>query len=209
MSRRISLVYYIFVLVLIAPALSRAQSILITDCQGFTRVAQKVKANSLNNIEVQVSNSAQQATEQVQVTLTNSVTGQSVTASAQNGVAVFQNIAPGSFSVTSSAAGVSFASITVAPVALSTVAAVGVVTGGAVVGGGAATGIVIGTTEIVDQVQNKNSEPEPTPTPLPPTPTPQATPTPDCACDPNAEPEPIDDFFNKAVPTPSPLSPAA
>ncbi|MBX7144032.1 MAG: carboxypeptidase-like regulatory domain-containing protein [Oligoflexia bacterium] len=187
------------------------QSLLITDCQGFTRAAKSVKPNSLNRIEVNVSDVSGNPLDNVQVSLTNSATGEVSTVTAKSGVAAFENVAPGAFSVSSSAAGVSFSSIAIAPGALSTLAATGIVAGGAVASGGAATGVVIGATDAVNSVTNNNSDPDPTPTPIPPTPTPiptvEATPTIDCQCNPDAEPTPIDDFFKDKNLTPTPISP--
>lgn len=186
-----------------------AQSLLVTDCQGFTRAARSVKPNSLNRVEINVSDVSGNPIDNVQVTLTNSATGEVSTATAKSGIAVFENVAPGAFSVSSSAAGVSFSTIAIAPGALSTLAATGVVAGGAVVSGGAATGVVVGATDVVNSATNNDSEPEPTPTPLPPTPIPTIAPTPtiDCQCNPDAEPTPIDDFFKNQATTPTPISP--
>ncbi len=209
MRHIISIPIIVSLLVLSGPAYVSAQSILITDCQGFTRAAQKVKANSLNSVEINVSEVQSQVAQQVDVTLTNTATGQSVTSAAQNGVVVFKDVAPGAFTVTSSASGVGITSVAVLPAGLTTIAASGVIAGAAAVGGGVTTGVVIATDEVVNQIDGKSDSPAPTPTAEPsPTPLPPV-PTPDCNCDPSAEPDPIDDFFKQAIPTPLALSPAA
>ncbi|MCO6429587.1 MAG: carboxypeptidase regulatory-like domain-containing protein [Deltaproteobacteria bacterium] len=179
-----------------------AQSIIIQDCNGFTRGVKSADPSGANKVEVSVSDAGGAPADGSQVTLTNSVTGESITTVAQNGVAVFENVAPGMFTVTTASDALVVGTIGVGSMG----AGIAASTGAAIVGGGAIAGTgavaVPLAVEVVESDEDDEPEATPTPaptaTPQPPAPTPQPTPEPtpdDCNCDPNAEPTPIDDFF--------------
>lgn len=242
-------IYLIIFSTLLCNASVHAQ-LLITDCHGFTRALHTVKSGELNTVKIAVSNSGGAPLNGAQVTLTNSVTGETITAASQNGFATFQSVAPGSFSVSTTAANATIGTVSVSGAGVSTAAAAGAVgAAGATTGGG---GLVVARE--VDHQIHSDPEPEPQPdendtdgsqggggadldgdgivdpiaeptvTPIPTVePTPEATPqrppttprpTPDCEdCDPDAEPEPLDedDFFkegNPALRNKAPLSPS-
>lgn len=224
------------VLFVLVPGISFAQ-LMITDCNGFTRALHRVDPGSLNNVDITVSDALGNPAEGVEVTLTNSATGETVTAVSQNGVASFNNLAAGSFSMSSPAAGATVGAVSVAPVGVGTATAVGVVGTSAAAAGGGAVGVgeVTGI-DIVDEITNNEPDPTPTPTPTPaptPEPTPEATPIPTprptatppqatprptprprptatptpCDCDPDATPSPLPPFAPTIV-TPTPISPS-
>jgi len=129
------------------PSLLFAQGLLITDCQGFTRVAKALNPGKAAKLEVSVSNAGGTSTNGVQVSLTNSATGEVSTAVAKNGVAVFDNVTRGVFTLSTEASGVSIGSVSVAGASVSAGVATGVGIGTVIGGGGA---VVAGGTEVVD-----------------------------------------------------------
>lgn len=215
------------------PASATAQSLVLLDCQGFTRAVSEVNPGTSNSVSISV-------TGEGQVSITNVATGQTITATAQNGVATFPNISGGVFTV-SSPSTVSIGAIGIAPTGFGPVVAGSAAVGAGVAGSGAAVGTAGGVTNVVDIATGNNnnndndddnsdggngnatptpSAPQPTavptstPTPLPPTPTPLPpeptfTPTPEkCDCDPDARPTPVGTFFpNSASAKKKPVSP--
>lgn len=137
-----------FLFFLLLPTLGQAQSLMIFDCQGFTRAIQKVQPNMGSRLELQVQGA--ESTQSAQVTITNNVTGQTLTAQAQNGVAVFENIPPGSFTVGATGANTTLGAVSIAPMTVSTAAATAAVGTTTVVGGGAAAGGAV----VVDDTLN-------------------------------------------------------
>ena len=138
---------------------SFAQSLLITDCPGFTQAVPSVDPGSLSKVEFTVADAAGKAAEGVEVTLTNTATGEVTTAVAKNGLVAFENVTAGTFSVSSSATGVTVGSASIT----SSVGAVAA--GGAVAGAGAATGgAVAGATQVAEDVgitDSSSSDPDP------------------------------------------------
>lgn len=173
----------------------QAQGIIIADCNGFTRAVKALKANQTGNVQLQVQ--ASSLGQSQPVTLTNTVTGQTVSSSASNGLVSFAEVPNGTWTIGSLPQGAVLNSVTVTPVMGSAVTAGTVVGGTTVVGGGAAT---VTVTEVQAQIE----QPQPTPTP---TPTPTATP--DCRCEPDEEPTPISSFFGNSVQTQNEISPAS
>jgi hypothetical protein len=181
----------------------RAQMTVIMDCQGFTRATQTTQPGTLTTVNVQVEAIAGGAAEGAQVTLTNALTGQQFQTTVSSGVASFQSVPAGTFTIQAASETLSMGLIEFAPIGFSPVVAGGV--GAAVIGGGSAGLVGIGVT-VADQIDGSNNSAEPTPIPTPP-PAPQPPPPPPLApdecrtCDPDAEPEPLDDFFaDKAGP---------
>lgn len=180
-----------------------AQSIVISDCKGFTRAAHEVEPDSLSRVETNITESNGSPVSEEKVTLTNSVTGEVLSATTVKGWATFENVNPGRFVLNIASPDKRLETVIIGPMGVGTtkaVAAVGVV--GLLAGGG---GVVVGDLTGVTRITNLRGggggdEPAPLPTPgaprPTPTPTPQPTPTPICDdCDPEARPTPIDDFF--------------
>lgn len=208
------LAYALLGALLYAPSL-HAQSLVITDCQGITRAVRQAKPESLNKVEVDVSQATGGPANGSDVTLTNSVTGETASVEVTNGKAVFTNLRPGTYSLAVAESNLQIGAIVLAPMGVTTVAGAAIVGGAVVAGGGAAAGAGVAIADEVDSTDSDDEDPVP-PTPVPtqpPSPTPppvEPTPTqvPDCNCDPDAEPTPIDDFFgDEAAARPVPVSP--
>jgi len=166
----------------------------IVDCDGVTRASQRVDPATRNRVEVEVRDSSGQPANGQEVSVTNATTGQIVTATALNGVVVFPELAPGVWSMTSSASGLVFSSVAIG--ADLTLAAASAALGGAVLVGG---GVTVGVVEVVDQIDGGSSNDQGVPTPLPTMlPTPLPTPLP-CNCDPDEDAPELDedDFFKQ------------
>lgn len=190
----------------LAPLEGRAQGLVITDCQGITRAFHETRGTELNKVQIQVSEASGAPSTGSPVQLTNNITGQTFTVQTNSGVAVFNGVPAGNYSMVVTGTNLSAGTITVGSTGLGAVAAGGVVAGGVAAGGGA----VIGGVAVVDEVESQiagDSKPTPTPTPTPEVtenpapiqtpipPTPEPTPTP-CDCVPDAEPTPLDNFFD-------------
>lgn len=121
--------------------------LILTDCQGFTRAVQNVDPGSLNDVQVSVNDAAGNPLDGVEVQLTNSVTGEVITVLSQNGVATFQGVGTGTFSISSTAAGATVGTVSITTTAVATGLALIAVTTAAVLGGAATTGIVVGVDE--------------------------------------------------------------
>lgn len=189
---------------LIASAFS--QSLVITDCQGFTRAVKDVEPGSSNKVEIEL-NQAGAPAESAEATLTNSVTGEVTAALSKKGLVTFENISSGTYALNITDPNNKAGFILIAPMGVSggLATTVGVITG--VVGAGAAVGIGVAIEDEIDDSDSNDppsgsgpnpQEPEePAPQPGPnPTPQPTPIPTPDpFPCDPDEEPPPLDSFF--------------
>ena len=180
-----------------------AQSLLITDCQGFTRALEQVDPGSLNQVDVEIAGTSGAPANGVEVTLTNAVSGEATTVSSTDGVASFGGIGAGTYAISSSAT-----DVIIGGIVINSGGAAAIVAGsaGLILGGG----VVAGAAVIVDDAVNgggNNSGPTEIPTAEPstqptasPNPTSQPTfaptpvPTPDCDCDPNETPTPLSPF---------------
>jgi hypothetical protein len=170
----------------------------IVDCQGFTRAMQSAEPGQLSRVEVSVSS---QSPEPVEVELKQVGNNFSQRVVSQNGLAVFENVPPGTFEISVSDSAAEVGAIAIGASTFGTMATSAVGVGAAVAVAGGATGAVVGLSEVIDSLESNNS-PDSTPTPAPPSPPPPVDPTPipsdDCAvCDPDTEPPPLDqdDFF--------------
>jgi hypothetical protein len=200
------IIYIAYLFILLNAATANAQIVLL-DCQGITRAVHEAKGTELNKIQVEVSQQGAVPANGTEVQLTNNVTGEVYTAQASSGSAVFPSVPPGSYTMAVSGTNVTVGSITIGSTGLGAAAAGGVVAGGAVAGGGAIAGGVVAVDQIEQQISDESEPPLETPTPEPTTtpeipietPIPEApSPTPTiCDCEPDAEPTPIDDFFDE------------
>jgi len=132
-----------------------AAGLAIVDCQGFTRALKSVDPLSKSDVQFQLVDGAGNVANNVQVTITNSVTGQTVTATAQNGLAVFEGVESGTWVVSTAAEGIGVTSVSVSTT-IGTVAAGGAIAGGAVAAGGAVTGVTVVTDDVINQVSGDN-----------------------------------------------------
>lgn len=199
------LLFGLLFLVAAATEQSDAQSLLIMDCQGFTRAAQEVKAGSLNRIEVSIAGGVSSNLPHASnIKLVNAVTGESFSAETSGGVAVFENVPPGTFTLESATEGLRMGALWIGPMEVAPALAAGVAIGAGTVGAGAVAGIGVAVAEVSSSGGGGSSFP-PAPVPQPPQPPPTIAPPPSCAtCNPNARPDPLDDFFGTGRVTLSP-----
>ncbi len=179
-----------------------ALPISIVDCNGVTRASKGVEGVTRTEVQIDVASPNGGAVDGVDVSLTNTTTGETITTTVENGVATFKEVSGGTWVMGSNTPSLYFSAILL-EAQISTLAATGAAIGAGVVGGGA----VAGTVELADGLQgSSDSDPDPEPTPFPtPVPTssplPPAEPTPVCPdCTPDEEPPVIDDFFNQQKP---------
>lgn len=197
------------------PQLALAQALVIADCQGFTRATRSAQPGTTNRVEVQVNN----APDGSRVSLTNAANGSVTESVAMNGVAVFEQVPPGVFTISTVQPGVTLGAITISGVGAATTftaLTAGVVAAGA--GAGAAAVGVVAAADTLNENSNDDgpedipTSPTPEPTPQPPVVTPTPVPTvpqdDGCpACDPDAEPPVLDPFDPPASSQTQQLSP--
>ncbi|RMG41870.1 MAG: hypothetical protein D6719_07670, partial [Candidatus Dadabacteria bacterium] len=128
--------------------------LVITDCQGFTRAVQSVEPGQLSNVEINVTDALGNPADGIQVQLTNSATGEVTTAVAKNGVATFENLSSGTFSVSSSATGASIGSVSVSTVGVTAVTATTATRVGVTATNEAVAGVTAVTNEVVNQINS-------------------------------------------------------
>ena len=173
-----------------------AQSITITDCHGFTRAVKEVSHNVPTRVEVNLTTTSGSVAEGSTITLTNAVTGKSISTTVHSGVAVFDSVPPGVFSIgVPTGDSIELATISLSGVAFSTGTAATALLGvGALTVGGIAGGVQIYNHSAGSNGRSSGGDTLPPQTPpsapVPPT-------TPNCHCDPNENPPSIDqnDFF--------------
>jgi hypothetical protein len=182
-----------------------AQSLVVTDCQGFTRASQRVQPHSLNSIEVEVKQaSGSTPADGASAKLTNQVTAQIMRTRIGGGRARFENLPPGVYALELEDPNLIIGLIRTStdPIGILGTSALIVGAGGALVGSG------IGVARIIDSIDGSSSDDgalAPTPVPTPedtPRPAPtripiRATPTPDdCPqCEPGRVPPPLPSAF--------------
>ena len=175
---------------------------MITDCQGITRAIHETQGTELSKVQVQVSEASGVPSNGVSVELVDNISGQVYISQTNAGIAVFDGVAIGNYSMVVTGSNLLVGTVTIGSTGLGLIAASGVVIGTVAGAGGAVVGGVTIVEEIDKQTNgNTDNQPTPLPTSIPtPRPTsvpniPTATPTP-CDCVPDAEPTPLDDFFN-------------
>jgi len=174
----------------LTPIAASGQFLVINDCNGFTRAAERI-GDQAQKVEFDIGN----ARDGARVTLTNNATGAVTVSDVVGKSAIFFDVLPGVYTITTEDTNLFINAINLSPMPL-----VGGVTsmivGGLVVGGGATGGILA-----IHELTKGDPSGEPTPAPSPsPTPTPQ----PDCpVCDPDDSPPSLDDeddFFDERPP---------
>jgi hypothetical protein len=201
--RRITFIsILLFCFLTINPFIANSQSVVITDCQGITRAIHETRGTEFSKVQVQVSEADGVPSNGTSVELVDNVSGQIYVSQTSAGIAVFDGVAIGNYSLVVKGSNLIVGTVTIGSTGLGLIAASGVVIG-AIAGAG---GAVIGGVALVDEIDkqtngNADNQPTPLPTTIPsPRPTsvpniPNPTPTP-CNCVPDAEPTPLDDFFN-------------
>ncbi|RMG39386.1 MAG: carboxypeptidase regulatory-like domain-containing protein [Candidatus Dadabacteria bacterium] len=121
--KKVILVCALFFMLNPAMLSAKQSEIVIKDTSGFTRSTASVEDKG--KIIFNLVDSAGKAADGVKVTLTNSLTGESLSAVAANGKVIFSNVAPGTWTVASATPGVTFTNISV----LSMAAAGGAISG--------------------------------------------------------------------------------
>ena len=163
-----------------------AQSILINDCLGFTRATRQVAPGESSKVQVEVSTQSGTASNGSELKLTNAVSGENYSAQSANGMATFERVPSGVYTLSASDSTLKVGGVWLGATAPS----VALATGAALLTGGAAAGGVAGIAVAVDNATGGSPGGVPTPAP---TASPTATPCP--VCNPDIEPTPIDDFF--------------
>lgn len=181
-------------LVVILPITSFALPLQIFDCNGVSRATKDVSANAKSEVKIDVTSNSGQVADGTEVTLTNSASGEVLTASAVNGTVTFPAVATGSWVIGSTVSNLLFESVFLT-VEISSMVAGGAAIAAGVVGGSAVAGAVV---VVDDQINENKDTPAPTPTPEPdPTIPPNPTIDPLCPdCDSDDDADEIDNFFD-------------
>ncbi len=180
--------------------------ITIEDTSHIARASTAV--DDYGKVEFALTDGTGAAAEGVPVTLTNTVTGEVLTATSFNGAAVFESVTPGVWTVATSAPGITFSNIAISTMtAVAAGGAAGVSAAGlglAAVGVGGSAAVAIGASEASkSNDEDNNDDPAPTPTPRPTAP--NATPTPVVTFRPTSTPLPP---IPTLEPTPVDISPS-
>ena len=121
----------------------------IQDSNGFTRAASSVETTG--NVEFTLVDAAGAPAEGAEVSLVNAATGEVVTAQSVGGTVVFSNVAPGVWTVSTTASGVTFTNVAIVNALAAAGATAGLGTAALVVGGaGATAGAAIAISDATD-----------------------------------------------------------
>ncbi|MCB0347175.1 MAG: carboxypeptidase regulatory-like domain-containing protein [Bdellovibrionales bacterium] len=104
-------------------AFAQEADLLVKDTGGFTRASSSVEGSG--SVEFTLVDAAGSPAEGVEVTLTNSLSGETLTAISSNGTVVFEGVAPGTWTVASTASGVTFTNVAITSTALAAGAGLG------------------------------------------------------------------------------------
>lgn len=144
MKKHISFLIVLSLLV-IEFAYAEVGDIVIQDTGGATRNTTSVE--DFGKVEFTLTDAGGTPAEGAQITLTNTLSGETLTAMSVNGVATFENVAPGVWTVASSSSSITFTGVVVTSSALAGTAVAGIAAAPILVGGGiagtAATGIAL------------------------------------------------------------------
>ena len=123
---------------------------------GFTRASSAVDESG--SVEFSLVDDKGAAAEGVEVLLTNAATAEVLTAVAANGSVVFEGVAPGVWTVASTAQGITFTNVAIASSAAAAAGAAGIGTAAAVgLGGTAVAGTAIAVNEANDSSSSSMS----------------------------------------------------
>lgn len=130
-------------------ALAESKEVVIQDSSGIERA--RGELDEVGKIEFSLTDASGAPAQGAEITLTNSISGEIISTQSVDGIAAFQGVAPGSWTVASVTPGITFTEIQVG--AVSALAAGGglgalsatTVAGGAVAVGGATVGISAAT----------------------------------------------------------------
>lgn len=126
-----------------------AEELVIQDSSGFTRAAEEVKGSA--KVEFNVTAENGEPASDIEVILTNA-SGETIRATASNGVVVFNSVAPGTWTVSTTTQGVIFTQVAI------TGGVVAAGTAGGLALGAAALGVGGGTIAIVAANDDSDGE---------------------------------------------------
>ena len=197
----------IFITSLTVASFASAQSLVVLDCQGFTRAAQTTDAGMKSKVEVKLSSSGAPA-DGAHVEITNLANSTVTSVISRNGLAIFENLDAGTYMLKVLESNIVIDTVSLGTMGVGLLGATAALAGG----GAAAAGAVVGANDLVDRITGNGggTDPTPAPTAAPATPTPggHITPTPCPACDPDTDAPSLDDEDDFFAPTPPPLSPS-
>lgn len=143
--RRFLTVILVFLSCAALPTYAQSE-ISIQDTAGFTRAVGDVGTSG--RVDFTISDGSGSGPTGIEVKLTNSATGEVITAVSDQGAVVFENLSPGLWTVSTATPGVTFTAVTVAPATVGVLAGQALaVYGPAVLGVGAVAG---GTVAIIE-----------------------------------------------------------
>ncbi len=138
-------------------AFAETGDIVIQDTSGFTRNTTSVE--DFGKVEFSLTDAAGTPAEGAQISLTNTLDGQVLQAVSANGLATFESVAPGVWTVASTSPSVTFTGVVITSTALAGTAvagAAGIIP--IVVGGGAAAAAVTGAAIAVSESDGNRSD---------------------------------------------------
>lgn len=183
-------------LAVLLPSAASAVPISILDCNGVTRATKNLDTVTRADVQIDVTTPNGGTVDGVNVSLTNTATGEVVTTTVVDGVAAFAAVEGGTWVMGSATSDLLYSTI-ILETEVSAVAAFTGAAGAGVVGGGAVYGVVEGVDSMTRSGKDDPAIPQPTPEPNP-QPTPPPAPTPVCTtCNPDEDADEIDDFFNQ------------
>ncbi len=126
------------------PVLADSRTLIINDSSGVERA--RTAVDEAAKIEFSLTDSAGAPAQGAEITLTNTLTNEVITTTSVDGIAAFEGVAPGSWTVASITPGITFTDINLGALTALTTTTVGTLTtatvaGGAVAAGGATWGI--------------------------------------------------------------------
>ena len=98
-----------FVLAVCAPLSHAENQITIQDTAGFTRAVAEVGVSG--RVEFALTDEHSKPADAIEVTLTNTASGETLTAKSVNGVVTFENVAPGVWTVSTPVSGITFTNV--------------------------------------------------------------------------------------------------
>ncbi len=133
------------------PHAALAEDIVIQDSSGVPRGTSSV--DGLGRVDFAVVDAGGTPAEGAVVTLTNTVTGETLTSTSTAGAVGFENVGAGTWTVASSTPGLTFTNVTILAVSAGAAAGTGIAAStvlGVIGAGGAATAIGIGVSDATD-----------------------------------------------------------
>jgi len=138
------------------------ESLIIQDTSGFTRAAADV--DHVGNINFELAGASGSPVTGAEVKLTNALTQESIVVTSDAGVASFQSVPAGTWTVSTTATDVTFTNVAIVDALAPAAAGVGVGTMQAVgIGAAGVTGATAATISVVDATKSEHNEDDPLP----------------------------------------------